>query len=75
MIFLDICGLKKGSGKVKIDDIEEDIEEINNEETLKLEQKGTIVKSLRRTSPFSTSILSSLRKTGWQGRDRRLCTS
>ncbi|MEO9295892.1 MAG: DevR family CRISPR-associated autoregulator [Nitrososphaera sp.] len=49
---------EKGQGKKKKD--EEDDED---------EGPGKKVRSLLRASPFSASILVSLRKTGWRGRD------
>lgn len=48
---------EKGQGKRKKDEDEED------------ESAGKKVKAILRASPFSASILVSLRKTGWQGRD------
>lgn len=51
---------EKGQGKSKADDEDED-------EDRKLAGRKT--RALMRASPFSASILVSLRKTGWQGRD------
>jgi CRISPR-associated protein Cst2 len=51
---------EKGQGKSKADDEDEG-------EDKKLAGKKT--RALMRASPFSASILVSLRKTGWQGRD------
>lgn len=56
---------EKGSGKT-VDEDETDVED-TSVETTKL--KGKKVKSLMRSSPFLASILLSLRRTGWQGRD------
>ncbi len=44
----------------------EEDEEENEEETA----KGTSVRGLFRTSPFSSSILVGLRKDGWEGKDQ-----
>ncbi len=58
---------ERGSGKVAAED-ESDIDEDESEvRTTKI--KGKKVRSLMRASPFSASILVSLRKQGWQGRD------
>lgn len=52
---------EKGQGKSKSED-EEEAEEDNK-------LVGSRTRALMRASPFSASILVSLRKTGWQGRD------
>lgn len=53
---------KSGQGKRSTEDDEAD----NSEST---EKTGKKVKALIRASPFCASILFSLRKTGWQGKD------
>src|SRR5581483_5791057 len=52
---------EKGQGKSKASDEDEE------DEDKKLAGKKT--RALMRASPYSASILVSLRKTGWQGRD------
>jgi CRISPR-associated protein Cst2 len=56
---------KSGQGKRD----EEDDESANSESTEPTEKNGKKVKALIRASPFCASILCSLRKTGWQGKD------
>ncbi len=46
-----------------------DTEELESEEDEEAEVRGREVKPLIRASPFSASILCSIRKTGWQGKD------
>jgi CRISPR-associated protein Cst2 len=62
---------EKGSGKprkaVEAEDNGEDEEAVKQDATST--QRGTRVKTLARTSPLSTSILVSLRNSGWEGRD------
>jgi len=60
---------EKGAGKIKATDDDDDTEDTDNSDSSNQKQKGRRVRSLTRTSPFSASILASLRKTGWQGRD------
>lgn len=56
---------KSGQGKRGADDEETD----NSEAPEPAEKNGKKIKALIRASPFCASILCSLRKTGWQGKD------
>ncbi len=58
---------EKGAGTIVIEESESQQEV--GESSTSTKQKGKRVKSVMRASPFSASILVSLRKTGWQGRD------
>jgi CRISPR-associated protein Cst2 len=62
---------EKGSGQIRENDDETDLVGGNDtgQEDQERKSKGTRVKSLARTSPFSSSILVSLRSSGWQGVD------
>jgi len=62
----DIFGYMRAEGKQKR---QPDGEEDETEEAEAAEKGGKKVKSLIRASPFSASILCSIRKSGWQGRD------
>ncbi len=69
----DVFGYMRTAAKEELDEEEgeekevEIIEEAAGEQEQK--KKGVQLKSLKRTSPLSTSILMSLRKDGWQGLD------
>lgn len=61
---------EKGQGRVKDEDEETGSTETDaEEEAPKGKQKGTKTKAVMRPSPFSSSILKSIRVTGWQGED------
>ena len=60
---------KKGSGKIEVEEIDEEEEGRGEEESMK-EKGGTRIKGIFRTSPFSSSILVGLRKDGWEGKDQ-----
>ena len=66
---------EKGSGRIKEQNQEETTstgaDEDNSTDIVKSasKQKGKKVRALTRTSPFAASILVSLRKSGWEGRD------
>jgi CRISPR-associated protein Cst2 len=62
----DIFGYMRAEGKQKK---QSDIEEGETEDEVPEEKNGKKVKPLIRASPFSASILCSIRKNGWQGRD------
>ena len=62
----DIFGYMRAEGKQKR---QPDGEEGETEEAEAAEKSGKKVKSLIRASPFSASILCSIRKSAWQGRD------
>lgn len=51
------------------EDMREEMQENRGELTEGKGAKGKKVKALTRTSPFSASILVSIKKSGWQGRD------
>lgn len=59
---------RKGQGLVS-EDVEEE-EEIAENEEKRLSKKGDIVRSVMRASPFSASVLISLRRKGWRGVDK-----
>lgn len=69
----DIFGFmkaEKGQGKIKeIIGDEEDSDEELEEDAPKMKGKEKVKPSIR-TSPFQSSILVSLRKTGWEGIDK-----
>jgi len=56
---------QEGQGKRKKS---EDLE-VDEEEVAPKKEGATKTRSLMRSSPFSASLLVSIRKTGWQGRD------
>jgi len=58
---------EKGSGKTTNE--EDESVDVENGTDVENKVKGKKVKSIMRKSPFSASILVSLRKTGWKGRD------
>ncbi|HWQ33383.1 MAG TPA: DevR family CRISPR-associated autoregulator [Blastocatellia bacterium] len=63
---------EKGQGRAKAEDEDEDatIAEAEAEEAApKGKQKGSKTRAVMRPSPFSSSILKSIRTTGWQGDD------
>lgn len=62
----DIFGYMRAEKAEKRRPVEESEEEDEEEEE---KQLGKKVKPLMRASPFCASILASIRKTGWQGRD------
>jgi CRISPR-associated protein Cst2 len=62
---------KKGQGKSKVDKGDDTVSSENEESDSsneKTEQKGR-VKSVMRSSPFSASLLVSIKRIGWKGRD------
>ncbi|MDR2203535.1 MAG: DevR family CRISPR-associated autoregulator [Nitrososphaerota archaeon] len=61
----DIFGYMRAASNKKR---QSDIEDGESEED-EVEHSGRKVKTLIRASPFSSSILCSVRKSGWQGRD------
>lgn len=70
----DIFGFmkaEKGQGKTKevVGTDEEDSDEESEEDDPKMKGKEKVKPSIR-TSPFQSSILVSLRKTGWEGIDK-----
>ncbi|MCL2134172.1 MAG: DevR family CRISPR-associated autoregulator [Candidatus Bathyarchaeota archaeon] len=62
----DIFGYMRAEAKQKP---RIDVEDSENDATDVVKEKGQPVKPVIRASPFSTSILCSIRKSGWQGRD------
>lgn len=56
---------EKGVSSAETSEVDEELEKGSESKTM----KGKKVKALTRTSPFSASILVSIRKSGWQGRD------
>jgi CRISPR-associated protein Cst2 len=65
---------EKGQGKArKKEDTEEDetaeVDEVEAEKTKSKSQQSGRVKSVMRASPFSASLLVSIRRFGWEGRD------
>ncbi len=68
----DLFGYMKaqeGQGKTSKKQTEDDIEEEDEDETGNASGKGIKTKAIVRASPFSASLLISLRKNGWRGRD------
>lgn len=63
---------EKGQGRTKSEDEDEEdgsAETEAEEATTKGKQKGSKTRSVMRPSPFSSSILKSIRTSGWQGED------
>lgn len=63
---------EKGQGRVKAENEDEEAvgaEAEGEDATPKGKQKGSKTRAVMRPSPFSSSILKSIRTTGWQGED------
>lgn len=59
---------EKGQGRARVED-DDEVGEEGAEARIRGKQKGSKTRAVVRASPFVTSILKSIRSTGWQGDD------